>query len=166
MKVLIIGSGISGLAAAIAAADMGDDVVLVSPYPSERAQSVMAAGGINAAINTAGEDDSCARHAMDTIKGGCYLENEDDVRRFCENAPENIRWLEQMGVVINRNEDGAISLRAFGGQSRKRTAYSGASTGKQIVTALVQKCREYEIDGRIQRKLGLYFYSGLIRDGI
>lgn len=166
MKVLIIGSGISGLAAAIAAADMGDDVVLVSPYPSERAQSVMAAGGINAAINTAGEDDSCARHAMDTIKGGCYLENEDDVRRFCENAPENIRWLEQMGVVFNRNEDGAISLRAFGGQSRKRTAYSGASTGKQIVTALVQKCREYEIDGRIQRKLGLYFYSGLIRDGI
>ena len=166
MKVLIIGSGISGLAAAIAAADMGDDVVLVSPYPSERAQSVMAAGGINAAINTAGEDDSCARHAMDTIKGGCYLENEDDVRRFCENAPENIRWLEQMGVVFNRNEDGAISLRAFGGQSRKRTAYSGASTGKQIVTALVQKCREYEIDGRIQRKLGLYFYSGLIRDGV
>ncbi|MDD6627254.1 MAG: FAD-dependent oxidoreductase [Lachnospiraceae bacterium] len=166
MKVLIIGSGISGLAAAIAAADMGDDVVLVSPYPSERAQSVMAAGGINASINTAGEDDSCARHAMDTIKGGCYLENEDDVRRFCENAPENIRWLEQMGVVFNRNEDGAISLRAFGGQSRKRTAYSGASTGKQIVTALVQKCREYEIDGRIQRKLGLYFYSGLIRDGV
>lgn len=166
MKTLIIGSGISGLAAAIAAADMGDDVVLVSPYPSERAQSVMAAGGINAAINTAGEDDSCARHAMDTIKGGCYLENEDDVRRFCENAPENIRWLEQMGVVFNRNEDGAISLRAFGGQSRKRTAYSGASTGKQIVTALVQKCREYEIDGRIQRKLGLYFYSGLIRDGV
>ena len=166
MKVLIIGSGISGLAAAIAAADMGDDVVLVSPYPSERAQSVMAAGGINAAINTAGEDDSCARHAMDTIKGGCYLENEDDVRRFCENAPENIRWLEQMGVVFNRNEDGAISLRAFGGQSRKRTAYSGASTGKQIVTALVQKCREYEIDGRIQRKLELYFYSGLIRDGV
>ena len=166
MKVLIIGSGISGLAAAIAAADMGDDVVLVSPYPSERAQSVMAAGGINAAVGTAGEDDSYVHHAMDTIKGGCYLENEDDVRRFCENAPENIRWLEQMGVVFNRNEDGAISLRAFGGQSRKRTAYSGASTGKQIVTALVQKCREYEIDGRIQRKLGLYFYSGLIRDGI
>lgn len=166
MKVLIIGSGISGLAAAIAAAGMGDAVVLVSPYPSERAQSVMAAGGINAAINTAGEDDSCACHAMDTIKGGCYLENEDDVRRFCENAPENIRWLEQMGVVFNRNEDGAISLRAFGGQSRKRTAYSGASTGKQIVTALVQKCREYEINGRIQRKLGLYFYSGLIRDGV
>ena len=166
MKVLIIGSGISGLAAAIAAADMGDDVVLVSPYPSERAQSVMAAGGINAAVNTVGEDDSYLHHAMDTIKGGCYLENEDDVRRFCENAPENIRWLEQMGVVFNRNEDGAISLRAFGGQSRKRTAYSGASTGKQIVTALVQKCREYEIDGRIQRKLGLYFYSGLIRDGV
>ena len=166
MKVLIIGSGISGLAAAIAAADMGDDVVLVSPYPSERAQSVMAAGGINAAINTAGEEDSCARHAMDTIKGGCYLENEDDVRRFCESAPENIRWLEQMGVVFNRNKDGAISLRAFGGQSRKRTAYAGASTGKQIVTALVQKCREYEIDGRIQRKLGLHFYSGLIRDGV
>lgn len=166
MKILIIGSGISGLAAAIASADMGNHVVLVSPYPSERAQSVMAAGGINAAVGTAGEDDSYVHHAMDTIKGGCYLENEDDVRQFCERAPENLRWLEQMGVVFNRKEDGAISLRAFGGQSRKRTAYAGASTGKQIVTALVQKCREYEIDGRIQRRLGLHFYSGLIRDGV
>lgn len=166
MKILIIGSGISGLAAAIAAADFGDDVILISPYPSERAQSVMAAGGINAAVNTAGEDDSCELHAMDTIKGGCYLENEEDIRRFCESAPKNIQWLEQMGVVFNRNKDGEISLRAFGGQSRKRTAYAGASTGKQIVTALVQKCREYEISGRIQRKLGLHFYSGLIRNGI
>ena len=166
MKVLIIGTGISGLAAAIASADMGDQVVLVSPYPSERAQSVMAAGGINAAVGTAGEDDSYVLHAMDTIKGGCYLENEDDVRRFCERAPENLRWLEKMGVVFNRNEDGEISQRAFGGQSRKRTAYAGASTGKQIVTALVQKCREYEIEGRIERRLGLHFHSGLIKDGV
>lgn len=166
MKVLIIGSGISGLAAAVASADLGDSVVLVSPYPSERAQSVMAAGGINAAINTAGEDDSCVYHAMDTIKGGCFLENEEDVRRFCERAPENLRWLEEMGVVFNRNKDGSISQRAFGGQSRKRTAYAGASTGKQIVTALVQKCREYEINGRIRRILGFHFHSGLIRDGV
>lgn len=166
MKVLIIGSGISGLATAVAAADLGDSVVLVSPYPSERAQSVMAAGGINAAINTAGEDDSYVHHAMDTIKGGCFLENEEDVRRFCKRAPENLRWLEEMGVVFNRNKDGSISQRAFGGQSRKRTAYAGASTGKQIVTALVQKCREYEINGKIQRILGLHFHSGLIRDGV
>lgn len=161
MEVLIIGSGISGLAAAIASVEMENHVVLVSPYPSERAQSVMAAGGINAAVGNGGEDDSYELHAVDTIKGGCYLENEEDVRRFCERAPENLRWLEQMGVVFNRNEDGAISQRAFGGQSRKRTAYAGASTGKQIVTALVTKCREYEIDGKIQRRLGLHFQSGL-----
>lgn len=166
MKVLIIGSGISGLAAAIAAADMGDYVVLVSPYPSERAQSVMAAGGINAAVNTVGEDDSYLHHAKDTIKGGCYLEKEEDVQRFCERAPENLRWLEQKGVVFSRKEDGEINLRAFGGQSRKRTAYAGASTGKQIVTSLVQKCREYEIAGKIERKLGLHFHSALIRDGV
>lgn len=166
MKVLIIGSGISGLAAAIASADMDNQVVLVSPYPSERAQSVMAAGGINAAVDTAGEDDSYIHHAEDTIKGGCYLEKEDDVLRFCERAPENLQWLEKMGVVFNRKEDGTICVRAFGGQSRKRTAYAGASTGKQIVTALVQKCREYELKGKIQRKLGLHFYSGLIRDGV
>lgn len=165
MKILIIGSGISGLSAAIESADLGNDVVLVSPYVSERAQSVMAAGGINAALNSLGEDDNVTIHMEDTIKAGCYIEPESGVKRLCDEAPDNVRWLESLGVVFNRQEDGNICLRAFGGQSKRRTAYAGASTGKQIMTALINKCREYEIKGQITRVLRLHFHSALIKDG-
>lgn len=165
MNILIIGSGISGLCAAIEAASLGNQVILASPYPSERSQSVMAAGGINGVDLYSKEQDSPKQHAYDTLKGGCFLENSQDVQAFCEHAIENLSWLEAMGVVFNRDESGRISRRAFGGQSRKRTAYAGSSTGKQIVTALVQKCREYEIRGLIERRYGLFFHSALIWEG-
>lgn len=165
MNILIIGSGISGLCAAIEAAYLGNQVILASPYPSERSQSVMAAGGINGVDLYSKEQDSPKQHAYDTLKGGCFLENPQDIQAFCEHAIENLSWLEAMGVVFNRDESGRISRRAFGGQSRKRTAYAGSSTGKQIITALVQKCREYEIRGLIERRYGLFFHSALIWDG-
>ena len=163
MKILVIGNGISGLSAAIEAASLGEEVLLAAPFPPERTQSVMAAGGINAAC--AGGDDSAALHAQDTLKGGCFLESEQDVLAFCRKAPENLKWLDDMGVLFNRNPDRSVCVRAFGGQSRKRTAYAGSSTGKQIVTALTQKCLEYEIQGRIRRETGLFFHSALIREG-
>ncbi len=163
MKVLVIGNGISGLSAAIEAASLGMKVILAAPLQSERTQSVMAAGGINA--NTGGlNDDSAELHAEDTVKGGCFIEPEQDVMEFCEKAPENLKWLDKMGVMFNRTDDDGICVRAFGGQCRKRTAYAGSSTGKQIVTALVQKCLEYEIKGFIEKRYGLYFYSALITE--
>lgn len=165
MNILIIGSGISGLCAAIESASLGNQVILASPYPSERSQSVMAAGGINGADLDSKEQDSPEQHAYDTLKGGCFLENPQDIQAFCEHAVENLDWLEAMGVVFNRDASGKISRRAFGGQSRKRTAYAGSSTGKQMITALVQKCREYEIRGLIERKYGLFFHSALIWEG-
>lgn len=164
MKVLIIGDGIAGMSAAIEAAELEDDVILVAPVQSERTQSVMAAGGINAAVDTAGENDSPVHHANDTLKSGCFLEKEEDVRNFCEKAPEHLKWLDEMGVLFDRNEDDSLKVRAFGGQSRKRTAYAGTSTGKQIVTAMAQKCLEYEIKGKIEKKIGWYFYSALIHE--
>lgn len=166
MKVLVVGSGISGLSAAVESADRGQEVILLSPYISERSQSVMAAGGINAAFDTLGENDSTECHAMDTIKGGCFIENEENIRAFCEKAPENVRWLEKLGVVFSRDKNDNICLRAFGGQSHRRTAYAGTSTGKQIVTALNQKCREFEIKGKITRKTNLWFHSAFIDNGI
>lgn len=161
-QVLIIGSGLSGLSCAISLAEKGIASTLVSPYPSERAQSVMAAGGINAAL---GEDDSSERHAEDTLKSGGNIAGKDAVSGLCAKAPEIIRYLERLGVVFSRNENGEVALRAFGGQSRNRTAYAGTSTGKQIMSALIREARKYEASKVINRLLGRQFYSGLIKDG-
>lgn len=164
-KVLIIGSGISGMTAAISCAEKGMEVVMVSPFPSERSQSVMAAGGINAALDNLGEGDSVEKHIEDTLKGGCYLGGEEAIKGLCESAPEIVKWLEGLGTVFSKNKSGKLSQRAFGGQSFRRTCYAGSSTGKQIVSALVMECRRYEAKGLIERKLWHDFHSALIKDG-
>ena len=160
--VLIIGSGLSGLSCAIALAESGIRSTLVSPYPSERAQSVMAAGGINASL---GKDDSPEIHAEDTLKSGGNIAGEKAVSGLCSAAPEIVRWLDSIGVVFSRDESGEVALRAFGGQSRKRTAYAGSSTGKQIMTALIREARKYECNETITRLLGRQFHSALIENG-
>ncbi len=165
-RVLIVGSGISGLACAIEAAKAGNTAVLVSPYPSERAQSVMAAGGINAVVQGADTDDSVELHIRETLDGGCRIAGEKSVAGLCSAAPDILKWLESLGVVFTRTADGSLARRAFGGQSRKRTAYAGASTGKQIVTALVQETRKWECAGRVIRRLGLQFHSALLDDDV
>ena len=159
--VLVVGCGLSGLSCATRLAENGISCTVVAPYPSERAQSVMAAGGINAAM---GEDDSPARHAEDTLTSGGSIAGQETVAGLCEAAPEIIRWLESLGVVFSRNEKGAVAQRAFGGQSRNRTAYAGASTGKQIMTALIRVARKYECQNVINRLQGRQFYSALIKD--
>ena len=160
-SVLVIGSGISGLTCAIQLAEKGIKTTIVSPYPSERAQSVMAAGGINAAI---GKGDSIEKHAEDTIKSGGNIASKKAVLGLCSSAPEIIKWLESIGVVFTRNNSGEVALRAFGGQSFNRTVYAGASTGKQIMSALVRQARKYECINLINRLLGRQFYSALIQD--
>ena len=147
-KTLIIGSGVSGLTTAIEIAGHGGQAVLVSHCASERSQSVLAAGGINA-FRQDGQD-SVESHIEDTLRGGRGIAGRQTVSGLCREAPLILNWLESLGVVFNRDEDGNIDRRAFGGQSHKRTAFSGACTGKQIVTALVQKTREYEKSGMIE----------------
>ena len=165
-KVLIIGCGIAGLSCAVSCAEKNMEVTLVSPFPSERAQSVLAAGGINAVTEQHDPGDSVERHVEDTLKGGCDIAGKEAVRGLCESAPDIIKWLEKLGTVFSTEPDGSFSKRAFGGQSYKRTCYCGASTGKQIVTALVMEARRYEGMGRIKRRLWMDFYSALIRDGV
>ena len=160
--VLIIGSGLSGLSCAIELAENGVCSTLVSSHPSERAQSVMAAGGINASI---GSDDSPEQHARDTLKSGGYIAGEKAVAGLCSAAPDIAAWLEKLGVVFSRTEDNKVDLRAFGGQSRKRTAYAGAATGKQIMSALIREVRKYECSGTIKRMIGRQFHSALVKDG-
>lgn len=165
-NVLIIGSGASGLACAVRCASLGVHVEIVSPFPSERAQSVMAAGGINAVTETHEPGDSVAQHIEDTLKGGGSLAGPNAVAGLCGRAGEIIRYLEGIGTVFSVDEQGRPARRAFGGQTHRRTCYCGASTGKQIVSALVMEARRFEAAGLIRRRLWSCFHSALIRDGV
>lgn len=164
MNVIVIGSGLAGLCAAVKASDLGADVTLISPNYSETAQSVMAMGGINAALNTKGENDSTQNHYSDTINGGCDINNPKAVSRLTSNAPEIVKWLGSIGVSFTRDDEGNIDLRYFGGQKLARTAYAGARTGKQIVTALTTLCRKKEVEGSIKRLVGWRFLSLILNE--
>jgi succinate dehydrogenase / fumarate reductase flavoprotein subunit len=149
-NIIIIGSGLAGISAAIAIAKQGKSCTLVSAQASERAQSVLAEGGINAALNTKGEYDSIEQHFTDTIKGGCNLADPNAVYGLVKNAPEIVNWLWKLGVPFTLNGS-EIDLRPFGGQKKKRTAYAKSSTGKMIMTALIDEVRKYEVKNLVTR---------------
>ena len=147
-----IGAGVAGLSAALTLAQKGQESVLVSSAPSERAQSVMAEGGINAALDTKGQGDSTEEHFRDTMKAGCGLADPNAVRALTEGAPEVVRALARLGGAFNRTESGALDLRYFGGQKKQRTAFAQSSTGRQVMAALIQEARRWEARGLIRRK--------------
>ena len=165
MKVVIIGCGIAGLSAAIKASELGADVSLVSPNYSETSQSVMAMGGINASLDTKGENDSIQNHYDDTISGGCEINDPKAVMNLTSDAPDIVRWLSKVGVSFTRDENGEIDLRYFGGQKHARTAYADARTGKQIVASLTMLCRRKEAEGSIKRFVGWRFLSLILDAG-
>lgn len=165
MNVIVIGAGLAGLTAAICAAEGGAHVTIVAPQYSERAQSVMAMGGINAALDTKGEADSVEVHFKDTMRSGCYINDEAAVRRLADDAPALVEWLAgSCGVNFTRTESGQIDLRYFGGQKKARTAFAGARTGKQLMTGLIATCRRYESDGSIERLTGSSLLSLIVTD--
>ena len=122
-EILIIGNGISGMMCAIRCAELGMKVRLIAPGPSEQSQSVMAAGGINAVTERHEEGDSVQCHVEDTLKGGSYLAGSRAVEGLCSDAKEIICYLEQIGTVFSVDEHDHPLLRAFGGQTYKRTHY-------------------------------------------
>lgn len=164
--VLVIGSGIAGMACAVRCARHGMHVTLISPYPSERAQSVMAAGGINAVTAQCEAGDSVACHIEDTLRGGSWIAGERAVTGLCAHAGEIIDFLEGIGTVFSVDAQGHPKRRAFGGQTHKRTYFCGSSTGKQIVSALVMEARRFEAVGLVERRLRMDFHSALIEDGV
>lgn len=149
-RVNIIGAGLAGLSAAVALAEREIPCALISCQSSERAQSVLAEGGINAALDVMGENDSPAEHYSDTMRGGCDLADPNAVRGLTEHAPEIVRRLLDIGVPFQM-EGGTLIQRNFGGQKKKRTAYAKSSTGKAIMTALIDEARKYEALGLICR---------------
>lgn len=150
MSIMIIGAGLAGLSAALTLAEQGTACTLVSAQASERAQSVMAEGGINAALNTMGEDDSVANHVADTMRGGVFLADPNAVRGLCAGAPAIVEKFYALGVPFSTNQNGIIQ-RNFGGQKKKRTAFVKSSTGKMLMTALIDEVRKYEVRGLVKR---------------
>ena len=112
--VLVIGAGLAGQRAALAAAEEGVSVGIVSKVHPVRSHSNAAQGGINAALNPG---DSWESHAFDTVKGSDYLGDQDAIEIMCREAPEEILHLEHLGVTFHRNEEGKLGTRAFGGAS-------------------------------------------------
>jgi succinate dehydrogenase / fumarate reductase flavoprotein subunit len=138
--VLIIGAGLAGQRAALAAADAGASVAIMSKVHPVRSHSVAAAGGINAAISVS---DSWESHAYDTVKGSDFLGDQDAIEVMCREAPKEVLHLEHIGVTFFRNEKGELDLRAFGGASMKRTAYVADITGQAILHVLYEQLLKY-----------------------
>jgi succinate dehydrogenase flavoprotein subunit len=138
--VLIIGAGLAGQRAALAAAQTGATVAIISKVHPVRSHSVAAAGGINAALNP---EDTWESHAFDTIKGSDYLGDQDAIEIMCREAPGEILWLEHAGVTFHRNERGNLGTRAFGGASAARTYYVADITGHAILHVLYEQLMKH-----------------------
>jgi len=138
--VLIIGAGLAGQRAALAAADAGASVAIMSKVHPVRSHSVAAAGGINAAVSP---DDDWRSHAYDTVKGSDFLGDQDAIEIMCREAPAEVMHLEHIGVTFHRNDSGAIDLRAFGGASMKRTAYVADITGQALLHVLYEQLMKH-----------------------
>jgi succinate dehydrogenase / fumarate reductase flavoprotein subunit len=138
--VLIIGAGLAGQRAALAAAREGVSVAIMSKVHPVRSHSVAAAGGINAAISVA---DDWRSHAYDTVKGSDFLGDQDAIEVMCSEAPGEVMHLEHIGVTFHRNDAGELDLRAFGGASMNRTAYVADITGQAILHVLYEQLMKH-----------------------
>lgn len=150
-NVIVVGGGLAGLSAAMKLAENGCHVKIISVTKVKRSHSVCAQGGINAAINSVGEDDSPLIHAYDTIKGGDFLANQPPVLEMCLCAPQIIYLMDRLGCTFNRTPEGNLDFRRFGGTLYNRTAFCGASTGQQLLYALDEQVRRYEVKGLVEK---------------
>ncbi|WZY33477.1 succinate dehydrogenase flavoprotein subunit [Bacillus sp. FSL W8-1122] len=163
-KIVVVGGGLAGLMATIKAAEKGVPVDLFSIVPVKRSHSVCAQGGINGAVNTKGEGDSPYEHFDDTVYGGDFLANQPPVKAMTEAAPAIIHLMDRMGVMFNRTPEGLLDFRRFGGTQHHRTAFAGATTGQQLLYALDEQVRRYEVQGLVTKYEGWEFLSAVIDD--
>src|SRR5437879_9229814 len=154
IKIAIVGGGLASWAAATKIAEAGHEVDLFSVVPVKRSHSVCAQGAINGAVNTKGEGDSTWEHFDDTVYGGDFLANQPPAKAMCEMAPAIIYLFDRMGVPFSRTQEGLLDFRRFGGTKHHRTAFAGASTGQQLLYALDEQVRRYEVAGRGQKYEG------------
>ena len=134
--VLVVGAGGAGLRAAIEASSAGASVGLVCKSLLGKAHTVMAEGGIAAALAHVDPQDGWQTHFKDTMKGGSFLNHWRMAQIHAQEAPDRVRELEQWGALFDRTTDGKILQRAFGGHTWKRLAHVGDRTGLEMIRAL------------------------------
>lgn len=157
--ILIVGGGGAGLRAAIAIAHANPSLktAIVSKVYPMRSHTVAAEGGCAAVLK---EDDTHDLHAYDTIKGSDYLADQDAVEAFVRDASREVIQVERWGCPWNREEDGRIAARWFGGMSRKRTLHAADKTGFHLLHALFQTSLKYDVIKRYDE----WFASALLVD--
>ena len=141
-NVLMIGTGAAGLRAAIAAHQAGSEVVVVGKRRRDDAHTVLAAGGINAALGTVDPQDSWQQHFADTLREGYFLADPRVVELMATEAPAAVLELADWGAPFARTPDGRLDQRFFGAHRWRRTCYAGDWTGRAILRTLTAKVAE------------------------
>ncbi|MCA9243438.1 MAG: succinate dehydrogenase flavoprotein subunit [Phycisphaerales bacterium] len=151
-RVVVVGGGLAGLAAAMKLAEDDIAVDLISMVPVKRSHSVCAQGGINCVNKfTRAQGDTEHNHFDDTAYGGEFLNNQPPIKEMADWAPKIIDLLDRLGVPFNRSPEGNLAVRRFGGTLFKRTVYAGASTGQQLLYGLDEQVRRFEAAGKINK---------------
>ncbi|MDB4793811.1 fumarate reductase/succinate dehydrogenase flavoprotein subunit [Pirellulaceae bacterium] len=158
--VLIIGAGGAGLRAAIEASAQGVSVGLVCKSLLGKAHTVMAEGGMAAALANVDERDSWKTHFADTMRGGYYLNNWRMAQLHAQQAPDRVRELEAWGAVFDRTAAGKIMQRNFGGHAHPRLAHVGDRTGLEMIRTLQDHGIHQGIDVHMECTM-----SSLLKDG-
>ncbi len=135
-EVVVVGAGLAGQRAALAAVQAGRDVAIVSKLHPLRSHSGAAQGGINAAV---GAEDSVDTHIFDTVKGSDYLGDQDAIEFFCREAGPIVVEMEHFGTIFSRSDDGSLARRPFGGAHFPRTIYAADRTGLALLQALWER---------------------------
>ncbi|MGI0067503.1 MAG: FAD-binding protein [Thermoplasmata archaeon] len=135
-EIVVVGAGLSGQRAALAAVEAGRDVAVVSKLHPLRSHSGAAQGGINAAV---GAEDSVDTHIYDTVKGSDYLGDQDAIEFFCREAGPTVVEMEHFGTIFSRAPDGSLARRPFGGAGFPRTIYAADRTGLALLQAIWER---------------------------
>ena len=138
--VLVIGSGGAGCKCGIVASKEGQDVIIVSKGLTFKSGCTMLAeGGYNAVFGYVDDEDSLQLHIQDTLKGGAFLNDLKLVYKLVTESPKRLVELESYGSLFDRQEDGRLNQRAFGGQSYRRTCFKGDQTGHEMMVGLKEE---------------------------
>jgi len=137
--VLIIGAGGAGLRAAVSATQRGLSVGIVTKSLLGKAHTVMAEGGMAAALGNVDPDDSWRQHFIDTMKSGKFINNWQMAEIHAKESPDRVYELEQWGALFNRTPEGKISQRPFGGHTYRRLAHVGDRTGLELIRTMQEK---------------------------
>jgi succinate dehydrogenase / fumarate reductase flavoprotein subunit len=163
-RVVVVGGGLAGLSATMKLAELAVDVDLVSLTPVKRSHSCCAQGGINSVNNLTRQlGDREWRHFDDTVYGGDFLQHQPPVKELADWAPRIIDLMDRLGVTFNRTPEGFRDQRRFGGTLFARTAFAGATTGQQLLYALDEQVRRWEVAGKVT-KYESWDYLGPILD--